>query len=149
MLWKVNFIFSFSQILSCLEAILKNSVSVLYIFCSLPLFVWFFYSSLFLKHHYGVGYTLTLVKVCSLSDHFFSFLQTLMFCNWKTSVVFILYFFLSLCFQSAPTASIAGDIVYRHVPSATCVSEVLFSQYSSFKIYVNFKIIQHVFICQW
>ncbi|KAG5055117.1 hypothetical protein JHK85_007627 [Glycine max] len=43
-------------------------------------------SSLFLKHHYGVGYTLTLVK-------------------------------------SAPTASIAGDIVYRHVPSATCVSE--------------------------
>ncbi|RZC20523.1 ABC transporter A family member 1 isoform C [Glycine soja] len=44
-------------------------------------------SSLFLKHHYGVGYTLTLVK-------------------------------------SAPTASIAGDIVYRHVPSATCVSEV-------------------------
>ncbi|XP_057438072.1 ABC transporter A family member 1 isoform X2 [Lotus japonicus] len=44
-------------------------------------------SSLFLKHHYGVGYTLTLVK-------------------------------------SAPTASIAGDIVYRHVPSATCISEV-------------------------
>ncbi|XP_057718264.1 ABC transporter A family member 1 isoform X1 [Arachis stenosperma] len=44
-------------------------------------------SSLFLKHHYGVGYTLTLVK-------------------------------------SAPTASIASDIVYRHVPSATCVSEV-------------------------
>ncbi|KAK7336540.1 hypothetical protein VNO77_17083 [Canavalia gladiata] len=44
-------------------------------------------SSFFLKHHYGVGYTLTLVK-------------------------------------SAPTASIAGDIVYRHVPSATCVSEV-------------------------
>ncbi|XP_061362601.1 ABC transporter A family member 1 isoform X1 [Gastrolobium bilobum] len=44
-------------------------------------------SSLFLKHHYGVGYTLTLVKV-------------------------------------SPSASIAGDIVYRHVPSATCVSEV-------------------------
>lgn len=44
-------------------------------------------SSLFLKHHYGVGYTLTLVK-------------------------------------SAPTASIAGDIVHRHVPSATCISEV-------------------------
>ncbi|XP_027350044.1 ABC transporter A family member 1 [Abrus precatorius] len=44
-------------------------------------------SSLFLKHHYGVGYTLTLVKV-------------------------------------SPAASIAGDIVYRHVPSATCVSEV-------------------------
>lgn len=44
-------------------------------------------SSLFLKHHYGVGYTLTLVK-------------------------------------SAPTASVAADIVYRHVPSATCVSEV-------------------------
>ncbi|KAK7285619.1 hypothetical protein RJT34_20395 [Clitoria ternatea] len=44
-------------------------------------------SSLFLKHHYGVGYTLTLVK-------------------------------------SAPTASIASDIVYRHVPLATCVSEV-------------------------
>ncbi|MED6170830.1 ATP-binding cassette sub- A member 1 [Stylosanthes scabra] len=44
-------------------------------------------SSLFLKHHYGVGYTLTLVK-------------------------------------SAPTVSIASDIVYRHVPSATCVSEV-------------------------
>ncbi|KAJ1408951.1 ABC transporter family protein [Sesbania bispinosa] len=43
-------------------------------------------ASLFLKHHYGVGYTLTLVK-------------------------------------SAPTASIAADIVYRHVPSATCVSE--------------------------
>lgn len=44
-------------------------------------------SSLFLKHHYGVGYTLTLVK-------------------------------------SAPTASVAADIVYRHIPSATCVSEV-------------------------
>ncbi|KAK6289772.1 hypothetical protein POUND7_001313 [Theobroma cacao] len=44
-------------------------------------------SSLFLKHQYGVGYTLTLVK-------------------------------------SAPTASAAADIVYRYVPSATCVSEV-------------------------
>ncbi|KAG7961902.1 hypothetical protein I3843_09G039100 [Carya illinoinensis] len=44
-------------------------------------------SSLFLKHRYGVGYTLTLAK-------------------------------------SAPTASVASDIVYRHVPSATCVSEV-------------------------
>ncbi|PPD73624.1 hypothetical protein GOBAR_DD29449 [Gossypium barbadense] len=44
-------------------------------------------SSLFLKHQYGVGYTLTLVK-------------------------------------GAPTASIAADIVYRYVPSATCVSEV-------------------------
>ncbi|KAJ8755578.1 hypothetical protein K2173_022157 [Erythroxylum novogranatense] len=44
-------------------------------------------SSLFLKHQYGVGYTLTLAK-------------------------------------SAPTASIASDIVHRHVPSATCVSEV-------------------------
>ncbi|KAJ6332061.1 hypothetical protein OIU76_010445 [Salix suchowensis] len=44
-------------------------------------------SSLFLKHQYGVGYTLTLVK-------------------------------------SSPTASVASDIVYRHVPSATCVSEV-------------------------
>ncbi|CAJ1912333.1 unnamed protein product [Sphenostylis stenocarpa] len=53
----------------CIGATLKNSCS------------------LFLKHHYGVGYTLTLVK-------------------------------------PAPTASIASDIVYRHVPSATCVSEV-------------------------
>ncbi|XP_022766658.1 ABC transporter A family member 1 isoform X6 [Durio zibethinus] len=44
-------------------------------------------SSLFLKHQYGVGYTLTLVK-------------------------------------SAPTASVAADIVYRYIPSATCVSEV-------------------------
>ncbi|PON86894.1 ABC transporter A, ABCA [Trema orientale] len=44
-------------------------------------------SSLFLKHQYGVGYTLTLVK-------------------------------------SAPSASVAADIVYRHIPSATCVSEV-------------------------
>ncbi|GKU89849.1 hypothetical protein SLEP1_g3933 [Rubroshorea leprosula] len=44
-------------------------------------------SSLFLKHHYGVGYTLTLVK-------------------------------------SAPSASVAADIVYRHIPLATCVSEV-------------------------
>ncbi|XP_050230528.1 ABC transporter A family member 1 isoform X2 [Mercurialis annua] len=44
-------------------------------------------SSLFLKHHYGVGYTLTLVK-------------------------------------SAPTMSLAADIVYRHIPSAVCVSEV-------------------------
>ncbi|XP_037492924.1 ABC transporter A family member 1 isoform X1 [Jatropha curcas] len=44
-------------------------------------------SSLFLKHQYGVGYTLTLVK-------------------------------------SAPTASMAADIVYRHIPSAICVSEV-------------------------
>ncbi|KAB1222272.1 ABC transporter A family member 1 [Morella rubra] len=44
-------------------------------------------SSLFLKHQYGVGYTLTLVK-------------------------------------SAPTASVASDIVYRHIPLATCVSEV-------------------------
>ncbi|XP_024027117.1 ABC transporter A family member 1 [Morus notabilis] len=44
-------------------------------------------SSLFLKHQYGVGYTLTLVK-------------------------------------SAPTASVAADIVYRHIPSAMCVSEV-------------------------
>ncbi|KAG9132657.1 hypothetical protein Leryth_016697, partial [Lithospermum erythrorhizon] len=44
-------------------------------------------SSLFLKHHYGVGYTLTLVK-------------------------------------ASPSASIAADVVYRHIPSATCVSEV-------------------------
>ncbi|KAJ6921835.1 ABC transporter A family member 1 isoform X1, partial [Populus alba x Populus x berolinensis] len=44
-------------------------------------------SSLFLKHQYGVGYTLTLEK-------------------------------------SSPTASVASDIVSRHVPSATCVSEV-------------------------
>ncbi|XP_058204038.1 ABC transporter A family member 1 isoform X1 [Rhododendron vialii] len=44
-------------------------------------------SSLFLKHQYGVGYTLTLVK-------------------------------------NVPTASAAADIVYRHVPSATCVTEV-------------------------
>ncbi|XP_070027820.1 ABC transporter A family member 1 isoform X2 [Nicotiana sylvestris] len=44
-------------------------------------------SSIFLKHQYGVGYTLTLVK-------------------------------------TAPGASVAADIVYRHVPSATCVSEV-------------------------
>lgn len=44
-------------------------------------------SSLFLKHQYGVGYTLTLVK-------------------------------------STPSASVAADIVYRHIPSATCVSEV-------------------------
>ncbi|XP_059646285.1 ABC transporter A family member 1 isoform X5 [Cornus florida] len=44
-------------------------------------------SSLFLKHQYGVGYTLTLVK-------------------------------------TAPSASVAADIVYRHIPSATCVSEV-------------------------
>ncbi|KAL9409139.1 hypothetical protein AB3S75_047510 [Citrus x aurantiifolia] len=44
-------------------------------------------SSLFLKHQYGVGYTLTLVK-------------------------------------SSPDASAAADIVYRHIPSALCVSEV-------------------------
>nr|XP_018630849.1 ABC transporter A family member 1 isoform X1 [Nicotiana tomentosiformis] len=44
-------------------------------------------SSIFLKHQYGVGYTLTLVK-------------------------------------TAPGASVAADIVYRHVPSATCISEV-------------------------
>ncbi|KAL1813550.1 hypothetical protein ACET3Z_023615 [Daucus carota] len=44
-------------------------------------------SSLFLKHQYGVGYTLTMVK-------------------------------------TAPDASVAANIVYRHIPSATCVSEV-------------------------
>ncbi|KAI4381515.1 hypothetical protein MLD38_007580 [Melastoma candidum] len=44
-------------------------------------------SSLFLKHHYGVGYTLTLVK-------------------------------------SAPSSTMASDIVYCHIPSAQCVSEV-------------------------
>ncbi|XP_068659362.1 ABC transporter A family member 1 isoform X2 [Aristolochia californica] len=44
-------------------------------------------SSLFLKHRYGVGYTLTLVK-------------------------------------TSPGASITADIVQRHVPSATCLSEV-------------------------
>lgn len=44
-------------------------------------------SSLFLKHHYGVGYTLTLVK-------------------------------------TVPSASVVTDIIHRHVPSATCVSEV-------------------------
>ncbi|XP_076938168.1 ABC transporter A family member 1-like, partial [Bidens hawaiensis] len=44
-------------------------------------------SSLYLKHQYGVGYTLTLVK-------------------------------------TSPGASAAADIVYRHIPSATCVSEV-------------------------
>lgn len=27
--------------------------------------------------------------------------------------------------QSVPTASTAADIVYRHIPSAMCVSEVL------------------------
>lgn len=44
-------------------------------------------SSLFLKHQYGVGYTLTLVK-------------------------------------TAPGASFAADIVHRHIPTATVVSEV-------------------------
>ncbi|KAL9264205.1 ABC transporter A family member 1-like protein [Drosera capensis] len=44
-------------------------------------------SSLFLKHHYGVGYTLTLVK-------------------------------------NAPDASLAADVIYRHIPSASLVSEV-------------------------
>ncbi|KAJ8624155.1 hypothetical protein MRB53_032685 [Persea americana] len=44
-------------------------------------------SSLFLKHRYGVGYTLTLVK-------------------------------------TSPTASVAADIVHRHVPSATHLSDV-------------------------
>lgn len=44
-------------------------------------------SSLFLKHQYGVGYTLTLVK-------------------------------------TAAGASLATDIVHRHIPSATVVSEV-------------------------
>ncbi|KAJ9543250.1 hypothetical protein OSB04_022957 [Centaurea solstitialis] len=44
-------------------------------------------SSLFLKHQYGVGYTLTLAK-------------------------------------TSPGASAAADIVYKHIPSATCVSEV-------------------------
>ncbi|KAH6817747.1 ATP-binding cassette A1 [Perilla frutescens var. frutescens] len=41
-------------------------------------------SSFYLKQHYGVGYTLTLVK-------------------------------------TTPTASAAADIVYNHIPSATCV----------------------------
>ncbi|VVB03041.1 unnamed protein product [Arabis nemorensis] len=44
-------------------------------------------SSIFLKHHFGVGYTLTLVK-------------------------------------TSPAASVAACIVHRHIPSATCVSEV-------------------------
>ncbi|KAL0844738.1 hypothetical protein Bca101_017984 [Brassica carinata] len=44
-------------------------------------------SSMFLKHHYGVGYTLTLVK-------------------------------------TSPAVSVAAHIVHRHIPSATCVSEV-------------------------
>ncbi|KAG9457355.1 hypothetical protein H6P81_001863 [Aristolochia fimbriata] len=44
-------------------------------------------SSLFLKHRYGVGYTLTLVK-------------------------------------TTPGVSVAADIVQRHVPFATCISEV-------------------------
>ncbi|XP_072953821.1 ABC transporter A family member 1 isoform X1 [Typha angustifolia] len=44
-------------------------------------------SSLFLKHKYGVGYTLTIVK-------------------------------------SAPSASMATQIVHRHVPTATCLSDV-------------------------
>ncbi|CAH8265610.1 unnamed protein product [Arabidopsis lyrata] len=44
-------------------------------------------SSIFLKHHYGVGYTLTLVK-------------------------------------TSPAVSVAARIVHRHIPSATCVSEV-------------------------
>ncbi|XP_047959280.1 ABC transporter A family member 1 [Salvia hispanica] len=44
-------------------------------------------SSFYLKQHYGVGYTLTLVK-------------------------------------TTPTASAAADIVYSHIPSATCVSDV-------------------------
>uniref|UniRef100_A0A1J3IH85 ABC transporter A family member 1 n=1 Tax=Noccaea caerulescens TaxID=107243 RepID=A0A1J3IH85_NOCCA len=43
-------------------------------------------SSIFLKHHFGVGYTLTLVK-------------------------------------TSPAASVAA-LVHRHIPSATCVSEV-------------------------
>ncbi|CAA6654054.1 unnamed protein product [Spirodela intermedia] len=44
-------------------------------------------SSLYLKHQYGVGYTLTVVK-------------------------------------ASPASSVAADIVYRHVPSATCLSDV-------------------------
>ncbi|CAA7057158.1 unnamed protein product [Microthlaspi erraticum] len=44
-------------------------------------------SSIFLKHHFGVGYTLTLVK-------------------------------------TSPAVSVAARIVHRHIPSATCVSEV-------------------------
>ncbi|KAK1318291.1 ABC transporter A family member 1 [Acorus calamus] len=43
-------------------------------------------SSLFLKHRYGVGYTLTLVK-------------------------------------TTPRNTIAADIVHRHIPSATCLSD--------------------------
>ncbi|XP_038980603.1 ABC transporter A family member 1 [Phoenix dactylifera] len=44
-------------------------------------------SSLYLKHKYGVGYTLTMVK-------------------------------------AAPGVSVAADIVHRHVPTATCLSDV-------------------------
>ncbi|CAL9192995.1 unnamed protein product [Musa hybrid cultivar] len=44
-------------------------------------------SSLFLKHRYGVGYTLTIV-------------------------------------QTSPGVSVATDIVHRHVPTATCLSNV-------------------------
>lgn len=35
------------------------------------------------------------------------------------------YLFIAVfAIQNVPTASVAADIVYRHVPSATCVTEV-------------------------
>lgn len=45
--------------------------------------------------------------------------------------------FIVSSFQSAPTASVASDIVYRHIPSATCVSEVFLSLYPSIVLLIN------------
>lgn len=86
------------------------------------IFFHFFYSSLFLKHQYGVGYTLTLVKV-KVSSYCFLFMilpcDGLIICNlWLIHCH-------NVSFQSAPTVSVAADIIYRHIPSAVCVSEVV------------------------
>lgn len=54
-----------------------------------------------------------------------------------------------LSLQSAPSASVAADIVYRHIPSATCVSEVYISPYifiCSYGTQLNVSLVQCIFI---
>jgi len=86
-----------------------------------------FCSSLFLKHGYGVGYTLTLAKVWSLE--IFSYLMSDSFRLFQYEFSIPWSRFIALLFndQTAPSTSVAADIVGHHVPGAMLLSDVCFS----------------------
>lgn len=70
-----------------------------------------------LYSYFGEGLLLVLFShpYIFLSSHSLSNVRALHAIAWPYCI---------LPFQSAPDASAAADIVYRHIPSALCVSEV-------------------------